>query len=128
MFEKFKRKIFLAKIQAELKAQYNDQDFVDTVCQHPKIIEKIKLIKEQAYYRNDKIAPFLTVCFILGEAAFTDDFPKDIREISLSLLAKRLIKVGGDPQFKLRHIMIFGDLEEKMRAHIDQMDLSHSKL
>lgn len=115
MFELLKAKIYLAKIQAELKAQYGDQAFVNKVCQLPENLEQLRVLCEQAYYRKDRIAPFLNVCHILGESMSSKSLSEGDREICASLLAQRLQKASSDPQFRLRHIIIFGDLEDKIR-------------
>ncbi|EJU9841467.1 hypothetical protein P3553_15715 [Vibrio parahaemolyticus] len=119
MFGFLKNGIFLSKVQAELKAQYDDQYFVNTVCQHPEILEQVLAIKDEAYYRKDNAAPFITVCFVLGEVAFSDNFSAEFKQIAISLLAQRLLKVENDPQFRLRHILIFGDLEQKLSSYIE---------
>ncbi|EGQ9483887.1 hypothetical protein F3532_24290, partial [Vibrio parahaemolyticus] len=85
MFGFLKNGLFLSKVQAELKAQYDDQYFVNTVCQHPEILEQVLVIKDEAYYRKDKDAPFITVCFVLGEVAFTEKFPTEFKQIAVSL-------------------------------------------
>lgn len=115
MFELLKAKIYLSKIQAELKSQYGDQAFVNKVCQLPENIEQLRVLREQAYYRKDRIAPFLNVCHILGESMSSESLSEGDREICASLLAQRLQKAYSDPQFRLRHITIFGDLEDKIR-------------
>ena len=106
--------MYFAKIQAELKAQYNDQDFVNRVCQLPSIMEQLGEIRTKAYYKGKKIAPFLNVCFVLGEAMESDLLTQEDRAICVGLLAQRLEKASSDPHFRLRHIMIFGDLENKV--------------
>jgi hypothetical protein len=120
MFEGIKVRMFLAKIQAELKAQYNDQRFVNRVCQLPSTLEQLGALRTQAYYKDRKEAPFLTVCFILGEAMESDQLSLEDREISASLLAQRLEKVSSDQQFRLAHIMIIGDLEQRVVRWAEQ--------
>lgn len=114
MFEAIKLRMYFAKIQAELKAQYNDQAFVNRVCQLPHIMEQLVEIRTKAYYKDQKIAPFLNVCFVLGEAMESDLLTQEDRAICAGLLAQRLEKASSDPHFRLRHIMIFGDLENKV--------------
>lgn len=114
MFEAIKLRMYFAKIQAELKAQYNDQAFVNRVCQLPHIVDQLDEIRTKAYYKGQKIAPFLNVCFVLGEAMESDLLSQEDRAICAGLLAQRLEKASSDPHFRLRHIMIFGDLENKV--------------
>tara|TARA_R110000851_G_scaffold79856_1_gene175851 strand:- start:3134 stop:3478 length:345 start_codon:yes stop_codon:yes gene_type:complete len=106
--------MYFAKIQAELKAQYNDQAFVNRVCQLPHIMEQLGEIRTKAYYKEQKIAPFLNVCFVLGEAMESDLLTQEDRATCAALLAQRLEKASSDPHFRLRYIMIFGDLESKV--------------
>ncbi|MGK8438371.1 hypothetical protein ACRS3X_13690 [Ectopseudomonas hydrolytica] len=68
MFEALKLRFFISKVQAELMAQHQDQIFTNTVCQLPSNIEQLNLLREHAYYRKDKIAPFMAVCHVLGES------------------------------------------------------------
>jgi|SRR5690606_14738854 hypothetical protein len=114
MFEAIKLRMYIAKIQAELKAQYNDQAFVNRVCQLPPIMEQLGEIRTKAYYKGQKIAPFLNVCFVLGEAMESDLLTQEDRAICARLLAQRLEKASSNPHFRSRHIMIFGDLENKV--------------
>lgn len=114
MFELIKARMYIAKVQAELKAQYADQAFVNRVCQLPENLKQLRVLREQAYYKKDRIAPFMNVCHILGESISSKSLPESDREICASLLAQRLQKASTDPQFRLRHIMIFSDLEEKL--------------
>lgn len=48
MFELLRSKIYLAKIQAELKAQYSDRAFVKKICQLPENLEQLRVLREQA--------------------------------------------------------------------------------
>ena len=47
--------MYLAKIQAELKAQYNDQAFVNRVCQLPDVLDQLGELRTQAYYNGQKL-------------------------------------------------------------------------
>lgn len=114
MFERFKLRVFVAKVQAELKAQHNNQQFVNTVCGQPSNIEKLNTLREHAYYRGDRIAPFLATCEVLRSSLRLAELPKDVRQICASLLAQRLQKAATNPSFRLRHISLFGDLEEDL--------------
>ena len=122
MFGFFKNGLFLAKIQAELKGQYDDQYFVNTVCQHPEILEMLMVLKDEAYYRKDKNASFITVCTVLGEVAFSNLFASEVKEVAVSLLAQRLLDVEANPQFRHRHIMIFGRLEQKTYDYLNSKE------
>jgi len=81
MFEAIKLRMYFSKIQAELKAQYNDQAFVNRVCQLPHIMEQLGKIRTNAYYKGQKIAPFLNVCFVLGESMESDLLTQEDRHL-----------------------------------------------
>lgn len=115
MFAVIRMYLYMMRVQAELKGQHNEQAFVNLVCHRPATIEDLRTLREEAYFRTDKIAPFMGVCRVLSNALTDLDLPFDARRTSASLLAQRLIRIGNDPQFRLRHLMIFGELEEKLR-------------
>lgn len=114
MFSYITRRFFIAKIQAEIIAQHNDQKFVNTVCQTPEIIETLNVIQQHAYYRKDKNAPFLIACFVLGEGLASNSFDEETKSLCAKLLIQRLTKARGDPHFQMRHFSLFSDLEEKI--------------
>ncbi len=116
MFNSLKLRLFVAKIQAELLAQYNDQNFVNRVCQSPENLDNLNILRQQAYYKKDGAAPFITTCNLLGECIDSEQLSMEDRHICASLLAQRLNKTSNDPSFRHRHIMIFGGLEEKLSA------------
>src|SRR5690606_3793542 len=108
----------IAKVQAEIKAQHDDQDFVNRLCQLPEHIEQLDSLRQQAYYRKYPIAPFLNACHVLGEGIDSQSLSENDRKLCAFLLAQRLQKVSSDPSFRMRHIMIFGNLEEKLNQWI----------
>lgn len=106
MFEGLKLRMLLAKIQAELKAQYNDQQFVNRVCQLPPTVKLITDSWEGAYFRGTKVEPFLYVLVVLGEAVSSDLLSLDERNLCASLLNDRLSRVRDD----IRFISTFGSI------------------
>ncbi len=114
MFEALKLRLFISKVQAELMAQHRDQSFTNTVCQLPSNIEQLNSLREHAYYRKDKIAPFMAVCHLLGESLESEKLEIDTKKICAALLAQRLQKARSDRHFHMRHFQIFGDLEQKL--------------
>lgn len=119
MFAYLKLRFFVARVQAELKAQYDDQEFVNLICQHPANLETLADIEQHAYYKKTTISPFLATCQILGGSLDLADIAFEKRLICCELLSQRLAKARRDPHFRLQHIMIFGALEEKLLAWID---------
>ena len=114
MFEVLKYRWYLARVQAELKAQYNDQEFVDLICQLPSNQEKLHHLHKHAYYRKEKIAPFMAVCFVLSESLESSVLPHDKKTICAELLGQRLQKISTDPHFRMRHIEFIDELEMKL--------------
>lgn len=114
MFDAIRQRMFFAKIQAELKAQYNDQQFVNRVCQLPPTMRLITESREHAYFEGTKIAPFLYVLIVLGEAANSELLREEDRNLSASLLADRLSKANSNPDFRIAHISVIHEAEESL--------------
>ena len=112
MFEALKLRLFISKVQAELMAQYRDQNFTNTVCQLPSNIEQLNVLREHAYYRKDRVAPFMAVCHVPGESLESDALDIDTQNTCAALLAQRLQKTRTDRHFHMRYFQIFGDLEQ----------------
>ncbi len=116
MFETIKNRLFVAKIQAEIMAQHNDQDFVNEICQLPVNLEKIIFLREYAYFKKDRAAPFIVACEVLHASLYQNAISDSHKTICAALLAQRLEKVTSNPQFRLQHLMVFGKLEEDFVA------------
>lgn len=106
---------FQMRVQAELKGQYDDQAFVNRLCHAPEVLKEIHDMRVSAYFREDKVAPFLTVCQVLNLGMSNEAFDQDTRSICAALLAQRLQRIAQDPQFRLRHLLMIGELEERVR-------------
>ncbi len=76
----------------------------------------LESIRRTSYFRGTKIAPFLSVCELLGASFDTADLNEDDQKLCAALLAQRLLKVSGDPDFRLRHVLIIGSLEGKLAS------------
>ena len=72
MFGALKLRFFISKVQTELMVQHRDQNFTNTVCQLPSNVEQLNVLREHAYYRKDKTAPFMAVCHVLSESMESD--------------------------------------------------------
>lgn len=114
MFEAIKQRMFFAKIQAELKAQYNDQQFVNRVCQLPPTMQLITESRKHAYFEGAKIAPFLYTLIVLGEAVNSELLHEEDRNLSASLLAARLSKANSNPAFRIAHISVIHEVEKSL--------------
>lgn len=119
MFDVLRLRIFVAKVQAEIKAQHNDQGFVNFVCQQPDVIEELNRIRKNEYYRSLKIAPFLAACKVLAMNAYAQDSPLEIKMLSATLLQSRLRKARANPEFYEIHQMAFDEIEDLYHAAIE---------
>lgn len=115
MFKLIRTYLFQMRVQAELKGQYEDQAFVNRICHAPDAVKEIYEISVNAYFKKDKVAPFLTACQILNLGMKNDAFDHKTRSACAALLAQRLQRVESNPQFRLRHLLIIGEFEERVR-------------
>lgn len=115
MFEQIRTYLFQMRVQAELKGQYGDQAFVNRVCHAPAVVKEIHDMRVSAYFKKDKVAPFLTVCQVLNIGMSCEAFDEETRGKCAALLAQRLQRIAEDPQFRLRHLLMIGELEERVR-------------
>ncbi len=118
MFRTFIARRFVAKIQAELYAQYADQNFINRVCQRSESLELIEQIRKLAYYRKSKMEAFLAVCSVLSDCLSADDVDTNDKQICASLLAQRILR--SSDQFKIRHFQLFGDIERQLMEWQDE--------
>jgi hypothetical protein len=116
VFDELRFRYFLAKVQAELKAQHYDQQFVDLVCHLPSNLELLMLLRDQPNYRKDSLLPFLAVCSILGASLSIEDFSKDVKMTCAELLEQRLQKADSNLPFKSRHETLLIHLENRLTA------------
>ncbi len=117
--------MFVAKVQAELMAQHKDQHFVNHICQLPEHIDQLVSIREQAYFRRDATAPFIAACHVLCASLTNIAVSEQDKVICASLLAQRLEKVAGNPPFRLKFILIFGEIEEKFANWVTERSVSN---
>lgn len=113
MFESIRLRYFIAKARADLKVQSNNQKFVNLICELPTNEKLMATLREQAYFLKDKNAHFIVMCIVLGESLTSSELSFEMKLTCSRLLAERMERVSGS-QFRLRHLMIFGELEEKL--------------
>jgi len=105
MFEVIKFRWFVSKVQAELKAQideegYHDpegrpiysQGYVNRVCQIPENIELLKKLRDDPKFVNPKYDTQIFVCYVLASSLNSDQVSMYDKELAAVLLAQRLIK------------------------------------
>lgn len=114
MFESIKLRLFVAKVLAELEAQHNDPAFAKLICLAPSNLEHLNTLREAAYYRKDKIAPFLATCHILAESLNLNEIPNEEKKICAFLLAQRIEKASNDRHFWVKHVVILTSLKRQL--------------
>jgi hypothetical protein len=114
MFETLKLRFFVAAVQAELKAQHDDQAFVNQVCQSPENINHLRAARTDPYFPKGKIGAFMATCLVLAESMDSEELSKETKDICARLLVQRLRKAAANEQFRLRHLFFFGRLEERV--------------
>lgn len=112
----------MAKVQAELKAQQKDLQFVNEICQLPSSREALRELRQYAYYRKDKEAPFLAVCHILAESLESAELNIEMKFVCCTLLVGRLQKASTDPHLQSKHCFIFNELERKFESWIESIN------
>ncbi len=115
MFKILRLRFFIAKVQAELFEQLSDQSLINRICQLPGNLENLAVIKECAYYRKDGCAAFLAACHVLSKSMYSAELSQEERAVCAVLLFQRLEKVNLDMQFRMRHLMLIGELESATR-------------
>ncbi len=97
----FKRMVFFSGVQAELKAQHPDQDFVNRVCQTD---ASKNLILAEFFPNQDIIAGpkkmkyFVVVCEVLSQRLALGDVSANDQLLCAKLLQDRYNKLVSDPQ------------------------------
>lgn len=111
MFRYLMLRVRVAKVQAELMAQVNNQDIVNNIFQKPQSIELIDLLYQKAYYRKRKDAAFLIVCALMIMVLNDSSFPEIEKDVCYHVLKDRFIKMQGDKVYCVENFMVVGDCE-----------------
>ncbi|HEY9079373.1 hypothetical protein [Magnetovibrio sp.] len=121
MFGRMKRKMFAAKVMAEIKAQTGNQEFVDRLFSTDWTEEQLEHLRKHAYYRKDSAASFLYGCHMLHQGMLDDGFDTEMRAACCYFLTDRLRKANTNPQFWQQHILIFGNLNDAVMQFSEQL-------
>ena len=117
MFKRLKTKWFLSKVAAELKAQYDDQEFVNRVCYSEAAISMVEQWTKHPHFRKDKLAPFLTVCMLLDIAI--ESMSETDKQVSIPLLQVRLVQAYNNPPFYAQYSGILDMIKENLIKNCD---------
>ena len=112
MFKHIKNRMFQAKIMAEIKAQYDDQAFVDSIFFTELATEHLEALRTSAYYRNDIEASFIHGCHILRLGIVDESLNSDIKTTCYELLNERLARARSNPAIWQKHAGIFKEMQE----------------
>lgn len=100
LFNYLQTMIFYSGVQAELKAQINNQDFVNLVCQtnHSKglIVEEM-FPNRRTIPGPKKMRYFIVVCEVLSQKLLLKDIGLKEQKICAELLSDRISKLNSDP-------------------------------
>jgi hypothetical protein len=110
MFKKFKRYHFRMAVQAEIKAQTEDQELVNTLCDHPNTIDLIheyweELHREQGY--TVKVAAFLTMFGVYALALQRNEVSLADKTRIAQFLDQANKKARNNHAFYTRYFRIF---------------------
>ncbi len=109
MFDSIVLRFRIAKVQAELKAQHNDQLFVNEICQDYNSVNIINFYFQDSLFRKKKDAAFLVVCAILAKAILSKDMDDSSREVCCLLLRDRVDRINSDSQYASQNSEILRD-------------------
>ena len=103
MINHFKNRIFLAGIMAEIKAQYGDQKFVNSLITLVEVCDFLNDFRETTEYMNEGKKYYLASFGVLAKGAKSVEWPFEQRKIALMLLQERLIRASyGEFQNKYK--------------------------
>ena len=112
MFNAIILRFRVAKVQAELQAQINNQALVSHLCQLPVSVELIDFLYRNAYYRKRKDAAFLIVCALMVQ--IINEISSDIedRKASYLILKERYERLKCNRHYCIENFLVVGDCEE----------------
>ena len=116
MFDRVKKQLFMAKIMAEIKAQHNDQAFVDRLFFTEQAAEHLEVLRTSAYYRKDVEAPFIHGCHMLRQGIADAALDEATKATCGYLLIERLTKAQSNPAIWAIHIDLFSDMMGTIEA------------
>lgn len=103
MFKAFSRSFFFAGVQAELKAQHNDQGFVERVCQGEdganyfnKRLDRWRDLSSGI--KPAKVRFFIMTCGVLGDRLICGDLAKVELNLCAKLLSDRCARILSSPE------------------------------
>ncbi|UWR04738.1 hypothetical protein K3740_08695 [Ruegeria conchae] len=105
MFKVLSRSYFFACVQAELKAQYSDQAFVEHVCQGEMGASHFNERLDEWRDRTRGIKPaklrfFIMTCGVLGDRLTRKDLPNHELDLCAKLLLVRCAQIHDRPDIK----------------------------
>lgn len=117
MFDYLVRRWRVAKVQAELKAQIDNQQLVNSLCQRKESLELIEYLYRNAYYRKRKDAAFLIVCSLAVMVLTGEEYSEDEKELCYLVLNARYERMRTDNQYCLDNFLIIADFKEALERY-----------
>lgn len=117
IFDYFKRRALLAKVAAELKAQCNDQSFVNEVCYSSPGVHVIAELADGRFRVKNRLREFMIVTFLLAETMCVIGVPVAIKSACIELLNQRRARI----QSLIDTGSAKGNLNESDIADLDQI-------
>lgn len=103
MINYFKTRIFVAGIMAEIKAQYGDQNFINSLITLVSVCEFLNDFRATTEYMNEEKKYYLASFGVLANGAKSVEWPFEQRRIAMMLLQERLIRAShGELQYKYK--------------------------
>jgi len=103
MIDYLKTRIFVAGIMAEIKAQYGDQNFINSLITLASVCDFLKNFRRNTEYMNEDKKYFLASFGVLANGANSLEWSFDQRKIAMMLLQERLIRASyGELQYKYK--------------------------
>lgn len=103
MIDYFRTRIFVAGIMAEIKAQYGDQSFVNSLIKLVSVCDFLNDFRKKNEYMNEEKKYYLASFGVLAKGAKSLEWSFDKRKIAMMLLQERLIRASyGEFQYKFK--------------------------
>lgn len=111
MFDSIILRFRVAKVQAELNAQINNQSFVNHLCQLPQSLRLINFLSKNAYYRKRKDSAFLMVCALMLEIINDEEQQVEDRAACCDILKERLGRIKRDEAYSAQNMWLVQECE-----------------
>ncbi|SAL28626.1 hypothetical protein AWB68_01405 [Caballeronia choica] len=120
MLTAVKTRWFQSKVQAEIKAQHNDQAFVNTVFNRVDVLRELDRLRNDPVLARAKTGPFLAACKVLALNVAATDSEPIVQMQCANLLGERLRKARSNNAFYEAHKAFFSEVENLFHNAIER--------